>query len=125
MAQVTLISGLTVPEEYLPAISQWASGAVDTQIDQSLPLGIKLVISLLGHAANREQDREFKLEMLQAGASYALTLMEDWLRESGDDMDETLRESLRQWYSRMNDMVQELEDAKAEGEDEDEKWGAL
>ena len=67
MAQVTLISGLTVPEEYLPTISQWASGAVDTQIDQSLPLGIKLVISLLGHAANREQDREFKLEMLQAG----------------------------------------------------------
>ena len=117
MAQVTLISGLTVPEEYLPAISQWASGAVDTQIDQSLPLGIKLVISLLGHAANREQDREFKLEMLQAGASYMLTLMEDWLRESGDDMDEALRGSLRQWYSRMNDMVQELEDAKAEGED--------
>ena len=121
MAQVTLISGLTVPEEYLPAISQWASGAVEPPAGLPPPPGMHWLINRFGMAAEREQDRDFKLEMLQAGASYMLTLMEDWLRESGDDMDETLRVSLRQWYSRLNDMVQELEDAKAEGEDNEDE----
>ena len=50
-----------------------------------------------------------------------LTLMEDWLRESGDNIDETLRGSLSQWYSLMNDMVQDLEDAKAEGQDNEDE----
>ena len=116
MAQATLICGLTADMEHLNAIGLWASEAVDTRTDRLPPPAGKWGFTLLGMAAEREQSRDFKLEMLQAGASHMLTLMEDWLREAGDDMDEDLRESLSAWTSTLDNMAQEFEDAKEDEE---------
>ena len=112
MPAATLITGITVEEEHLAEITKWTSETLESPACQSLPPSVHWGITLWNIAARREQDREAKLQMLQGGASYMLTLMEDWLRESGDDMGEGLRVSLSRWHSKLEDMAQDFEDAK-------------
>lgn len=114
MAAATLITGITVEEEHLAEITRWTSETLQSPDSQSLPPSVYWGITLWNMAARRGLDRHAKLQTLQGGASYMLTLMEDWLRDSGDDIDEGLRESLSRWHSKLEDMAQDLEDAKAD-----------
>ncbi len=75
---------------------------------------MELLHSLLGHAALREPDQDAKLEMLQAGASYMIILIENWLSEYGDGLDPDLYKSLTRWSLMLGDMAQDCESAKTD-----------
>ena len=114
MAATTLIAGLTIDQERLEEIGRWVAAPPDARLWQPVPAGMELLHTLLGNAALREPDQDAKLEMLQAGASYMIILIEDWLRENRDSLAPDLSQSLTRWSLVLGDMAQDCESAKTD-----------